>query len=60
MAFNIRGNDIAYNPVALSYVLITPDEIRWYVNEKSVPADLKERLSTEKSLFTDMNRFMRI
>ena len=45
--FNIRGNDIAYNPVALSYVLITPDEIRWYVNEKSVPADLKERLSTE-------------
>lgn len=46
--FNIRGNDIAYNPVALSYVLITPDEIRWYVNEKSVPADLKERLSTEK------------
>ncbi len=46
--FNIRGNDIAYNPVALSYVLIAPDEIRWYVNEKSVPADLKERLSAEK------------
>lgn len=58
--FNIRGNDIAYNPVALSYVLIAPDEIRWYVNEKSVPADLKERLSAEKSLFTNMNRFMRI
>lgn len=32
--FNIRGNDIAYNPVALSYVLIAPDEIRWYINER--------------------------
>ena len=61
--FNIRGNDIAYNPVALSYVLIAPDEIRWYVNEVSVPADLKESLSTEKiviygyeQIYTDVKK----
>ena len=30
---NIRGNDISYNPVVLSYVMITMDEVRLFINE---------------------------
>ncbi len=29
---NIRGGDVAYNPVVLSYVMFTKDEIRLYAN----------------------------
>ena len=31
---NIRGNDIAYNPVVLSYVIVTEDKLYLFVNEK--------------------------
>lgn len=30
---NIRGGDVAYNPVVLSYVMFTKDEIRLYANQ---------------------------
>lgn len=35
---NVRGNDIAYNPVVLSYLLITPDKVNWYVSQAAVSA----------------------
>ena len=31
---NIRGNDIAYNPVVLSYVIVTEDKLYLFVNEE--------------------------
>ena len=30
---NIRGNDISYNPVVLSYVMITMEDVRLFINE---------------------------
>jgi len=31
---NVRGNDVDYNPVVLSYLLLSKEEIRFYVNEE--------------------------
>ena len=33
---NIRGNDIACNPVALSYGFVTPDEMYYFIQSKEV------------------------
>ena len=37
---NVRGGDVAYNPVVISYLLVTRDETRWYVRKEGseVPA----------------------
>lgn len=42
---NIRGNDIPCNPVVLSYLTVSQDEIRFFVNEKAVPENVKEYLN---------------
>lgn len=41
---NIRGNDIPCNPVVLSYLTVTKDEIRFFVNPKAVPQQVKTYL----------------
>lgn len=41
---NIRGNDVAYNPVVLSYLLIGKKEIRLYINEKILDDPVKAAL----------------
>ena len=33
---NLRGSDVSYNPVFLSYVLLTADEANLYVDEHKV------------------------
>lgn len=30
---NIRGSDIDYNPVVISYLWVTPNEVRWFVRK---------------------------
>ena len=42
---NIRGNDIAYNPVVLSYVMVTMDEVRLFINEKVLDGRIREYLN---------------
>ena len=34
MAVKYQGNDIAYNPVVLSYVIVTEDKLYLFVNEE--------------------------
>lgn len=41
---NIRGNDIIYNPVVLSYVLMTMDKVHFYVQEEAVNEEVKAEL----------------
>lgn len=41
---NIRGNDIVYNPVVLSYVMLTVDKVHFYVQEEAVSAEIKAEL----------------
>ncbi|MGN0400072.1 MAG: aminopeptidase P family protein [Blautia sp.] len=41
---NIRGNDIVYNPVVLSYVIIKETEVVFYVQEEAVSPEIREEL----------------
>lgn len=41
---NIRGNDIEYNPVVMSYAILTMDELRFYVQEEAVSREVREEL----------------
>lgn len=34
---NVRGQDVAYNPVVMSYLLVTEDNILWYVRKGQTP-----------------------
>ncbi|RYG08812.1 MAG: M24 family metallopeptidase, partial [Chitinophagaceae bacterium] len=44
--FNIRGNDVVYNPVVLCYAIITLASATLYINaDKFLPADLKKILA---------------
>ncbi|CEF65943.1 Xaa-Pro aminopeptidase 1 [Strongyloides ratti] len=46
--FNIRGNDIEYNPVVFSYALITMDESYLFINKKKLPEGYEEHLKGVK------------
>ncbi|BCJ95792.1 Xaa-Pro aminopeptidase [Anaerocolumna cellulosilytica] len=46
--FNIRGNDIAYNPVVLSYAVITLDKAYLFVDEDKLSEDIKTQFTTDK------------
>ena len=43
---NVRGNDVACTPVVLSYLMMSRDQVFWYVQREAVPepvqADLRE------------------
>ncbi|KAL2077374.1 hypothetical protein ACEWY4_026878 [Coilia grayii] len=43
--FNLRGNDIPYNPFFYSYTLLTLDEIWLFVHTARVPDDLRTYLN---------------
>jgi Xaa-Pro aminopeptidase len=43
--FNLRGNDIPYNPVFFSYAAVTPTSATLYVDSSKLSADLKRYLS---------------
>ncbi|HMI00838.1 MAG TPA: aminopeptidase P family protein [Pedobacter sp.] len=42
--FNIRGKDVSYNPVVLSFALINQDHAKLYINPDKLTADEKEIL----------------
>ena len=42
---NVRGNDIAYVPVVLSYLALTEDECIWFVQEDALTNEVKSYLS---------------
>jgi Xaa-Pro aminopeptidase len=42
--FNIRGKDVNYNPVVLSFALISPDHATLFVDENKLTKEAKEQL----------------
>ncbi len=34
--FNLRGKDVAYNPVTLSFALITPEEVKLFIDQQKL------------------------
>lgn len=62
--FNLRGNDIPYNPVFFSYAIITSDEATLYVDATKLTDDAKTYLAENNvavkpydSLFGDAKAF---
>ena len=45
--FNIRGNDISFNPVALCYAIITEKTANLYINKDKVDNEVKEKLENQ-------------
>ncbi|MBR4756069.1 MAG: aminopeptidase P family protein [Bacteroidales bacterium] len=45
---NVRGQDVAYNPVVMSYLLVTSDTAQWFVRKGPLPEDDHE---TEDSFY---------
>ncbi|XP_061092529.1 xaa-Pro aminopeptidase 2 isoform X2 [Conger conger] len=45
--FNLRGNDIPYNPFFYSYTLLTLDQIWLFVHTERVPEELKLHLNSD-------------
>ena len=48
--FNMRGSDIAYNPVALSYCIITEKNVKLFLQNKAVKATENFAKSAEEKL----------
>lgn len=46
-ALNIRGSDVEYNPVCISYLLIGPKVAHWFVHKEKVPSGLREQLQKD-------------
>lgn len=51
--FNIRGTDVAYNPVAISYAFVSEKESVLFVNPKKLPAEIAEHLKKEGVTLAD-------
>lgn len=43
---NIRGNDVPYNPVVLSYLVVTEEKVYLFINEKTLNQEVQAYLST--------------
>ncbi len=39
---NVRGKDIDYNPVVISYLIVTQTEVRWYVKKSDAQDDVTQ------------------
>lgn len=51
--FNIRGTDVAYNPVVISYAFVSEKESVLFVNLKKIPAEIAEHLKKEGVTLAD-------
>lgn len=45
--FNLRGEDVSYNPVFISFALIGPDSVSLFVASEKVSAELRSTLEAE-------------
>jgi Xaa-Pro aminopeptidase len=46
--FNIRGNDVEYNPVAIAYAIISKTNCSLFINEEKIPKELINLFEKEK------------
>jgi Xaa-Pro aminopeptidase len=51
--FNIRGTDVTYNPVVISYAFISEKESVLFVNPKKLPVEIAEHLKKNGVLLAD-------
>ncbi|MEE1314428.1 MAG: aminopeptidase P family protein [Faecalimonas sp.] len=52
---NIRGNDVLYTPVILSYAVITLDCLHLFIDEEKLPFDVKDSFAKDKIVLHPYN-----
>lgn len=58
---NIRGNDVAFNPVVISYLLIDQTHTYWFASSGKLTDELKRYLSSQNITlkeYNEINRFL--
>jgi Xaa-Pro aminopeptidase len=55
--FNLRGNDIPYNPVFFSYAIVTPDKATLYVDSSKLSDASKSYLSSNSVMVRPYDAF---
>jgi Xaa-Pro aminopeptidase len=58
--FNIRGHDIPYSPVCISYALITTSSATWFVDLDQIDAQLKSYCESQNILLQPYTDFQKI
>nr|WP_321406817.1 aminopeptidase P family protein [uncultured Carboxylicivirga sp.] len=60
--FNLRGNDVDFNPVFIAFALISKSTCELYVNQQKIPDSLKDKLQNEEinilpyeQIYSDIN-----
>ncbi len=51
--FNIRGTDVAYNPVVISYAFVSENENVLFINPKKISQEIAESLKREGVILAD-------
>lgn len=54
---NIRGNDVAFNPVVLSYLILSQTEVLLFINEKTLDEKVRTSLEKDGVKICDYNAF---
>ena len=53
--FNIRGNDIDYNPLAVSYALVSNENAILYINSEKLTNEVRKKLTDDKITIKSYN-----
>lgn len=56
--FNIRGNDVKFNPVCLAFAIITLDKATLYIYPEKVPHQISENLIALNIELKDYSKFL--
>ncbi|WP_106829747.1 aminopeptidase P family protein [Parabacteroides pacaensis] len=54
--FNIRGNDVSYNPVVVSYAFISEEESVLFTQPKKITAEVAEQLKKDGIILADYSK----
>ncbi len=54
---NVRGDDVACNPVVLSYLMMTPETVNWYVQDAAVSEEVRSALTADGIRIADYSLF---
>lgn len=55
---NIRGRDVIYNPVLISYVIVEKDRVLFFVNTDKIPLELSANLERDHVILQDYNSIL--
>ncbi|MDR0427729.1 MAG: aminopeptidase P family protein [Dysgonamonadaceae bacterium] len=54
--FNLRGNDIDYNPVVVSYAVVSEKEQVLFINPRKLSEEVAEHLQNQKVILADYDK----